>query len=104
MKPIRTVVHRPDMSVPITYIGGAADGSAGEPPAAEMVVTPKEPTLVELATNFAGAMAKWSARGWPTVDQAGYDARAAECAVCIHPDGRPMAIIAHTVPGRSSRG
>jgi len=77
----RLVIVRPDLAVPITHLGTQEE----TPAAAEPL---KEPTLVELATNFTGAMARWAAAGVPVVDQAGYDAREAECGVCEHWDGR----------------
>jgi hypothetical protein len=74
----RVVIHRPDMAEPLET-------------ATEVRREPlKEPTLVELATNFTGAMARWAAAGVPVLDQEGYDARAAACGACVHPDGRPM--------------
>lgn len=81
---VRRIIVRPDLFVPITHVGTKGDAPA--PPAVEL----KEPTLVELATNFGAAMAKWAAAGVPVVDQTGYDARAAACGACVHPDGRPM--------------
>jgi hypothetical protein len=79
----RLVIIRPDLNVPITYLGTPAEAQAAAEPL-------KEPTLVELANNFRAAMARWAAAGVPLVDQAGYDARAAACGACVHPDGRPM--------------
>jgi hypothetical protein len=44
--------------------------------------TVQSPTAVELAGNFAGAMAKWTAAGFPTLTQAQYDERKAVCDAC----------------------
>lgn len=41
-----------------------------------------EPTLVEMAGNFASATARWAGAGFPVVSAAVYAARAAACAVC----------------------
>ena len=46
-----------------------------------------DPTVVDLAANFATATAKWAARGFPVVDQATYAARAAICEACEYWDG-----------------
>lgn len=46
----------------------------------------REPSLVELATNFTAAMARWAKAGAPVLDQAGYDSRAAACATCEYWD------------------
>lgn len=44
--------------------------------------------MVELATNFAGAIAGWLAAGAPVVDQMTYDVRTAACEVCPYWDGK----------------
>lgn len=49
--------------------------------------TPAEPTLAELAGNFAEAMQRWSAAGFPTVTRADFDARSAVCEPCEYWDG-----------------
>ncbi len=49
---------------------------------------PVEPTLVELATNFTGAMAGWAKAGFKTVSRADYDARSAACEPCEYWDGQ----------------
>lgn len=46
-----------------------------------------EPTVTELAANFAGAMGRWTAAGFPTVTREAYDNRAAVCDACEHWDG-----------------
>lgn len=46
--------------------------------------TPPEPTIAELASNFTGALVRWSSAGFPTVDSATYAARAAACDACLH--------------------
>jgi len=56
-------------------------------PVPETVPAPPEPTLVDLATNFATATARWAAEGFPVVDQAVYAARAAACDACEYWDG-----------------
>ena len=48
---------------------------------------PPEPTIAELATNFAGAMSRWAADGFAVLDRAGYDARATVCDACEFWDG-----------------
>lgn len=45
-----------------------------------------EPTLVELSSNFAGAMARWAAAGLPTVSADDYRARSAACDACPYWD------------------
>jgi hypothetical protein len=47
----------------------------------------REPTLAELATNFGGALARWSAAGFPVVTPEEYGARSAICDACDHWDG-----------------
>lgn len=43
-----------------------------------------EPTALELAANFTGALARWSAAGFPTVSAEAYAARGAVCDTCAH--------------------
>ena len=50
-------------------------------------VLPKEPTLVEMAENFAHAVAAWSAIGFKTVSPEVYSERAAICDACQFWDG-----------------
>ena len=40
------------------------------------------PTVAEMASNFVGAMTRWAARGFPTVERAEYEARLATCQSC----------------------
>lgn len=46
-----------------------------------------EPTIAELASNFAGAIARWSSDGFPVVTAGQYKDRAAACETCEHWDG-----------------
>ncbi len=48
---------------------------------------PEEPTAVELAGNFVGAMARWSTAGFATVSAEDYAARGAVCDACEFWDG-----------------
>jgi len=48
---------------------------------------PDPPTAVELATNFAGAMARWAAAGFKTVDKETLDKRTEVCESCEFWDG-----------------
>lgn len=41
-----------------------------------------EPTVADLATNFAGATLRWLAEGAPVVSEASYTLRAAACSGC----------------------
>lgn len=47
---------------------------------------PAEPTLVELAENFAGAMARWGEAGFGTLTREQYDVRSAACDKCDYWD------------------
>ena len=47
---------------------------------------PEEPTLVELAENFAGAMARWGDAGFRTLTREQYDVRGAACDKCDYWD------------------
>lgn len=44
------------------------------------------PTALEMTTNFAGAMLRWSLSGFQTVTREQYDARIAVCNTCPHWD------------------
>lgn len=52
-------------------------GPPGEPPP-EL----PEPTIAELASNFAMATARWAAAGFVVVNPADYAARSAVCQAC----------------------
>lgn len=54
-------------------------------------IEPGEPTTLELAANFAGAMARWGAAGFATVSADTYAERAAICDACEHWDGSARA-------------
>lgn len=43
-----------------------------------------DPTVAELATNFAEALARWTLAGAPIVSAETYAARAAACETCEH--------------------
>lgn len=47
-----------------------------------------EPSTMELAANFAGAVGRWSAAGFPTVSAETYAARADACGACSFWDGK----------------
>lgn len=46
-----------------------------------------EPTVMELAANFVGAMERWATAGFPVADKAVYAARSAVCDTCEFWDG-----------------
>lgn len=43
---------------------------------------PAEPSTLELAANFAGAVGRWSKAGFPTVSAETYAARSEACDAC----------------------
>jgi hypothetical protein len=57
------------------------------PPIVIRHLQPVEPTILELLTNFAGAMERWSAAGFPIITQAQYDQRGKICSLCEFWDG-----------------
>lgn len=59
-----------------------ADPSVVPIPAPSRPADPPEPTVLELAANFTGAVAHWIARGAPVVSADEYEARAAACGAC----------------------
>jgi len=59
--------------------------TAAPAPARRIVMT--EPTVAELAANFAGAMERWSLAGFPTISPQTYAARSAACEPCDYWDG-----------------
>jgi hypothetical protein len=77
---IKTTILREDRRGP-----GPSTPSA--PPAILFPASLEEPTMLELATNFAGAMDRWARAGFPTVTAEVYAARAAACAACELWDG-----------------
>ena len=46
-----------------------------------------EPTLTDLASNFATATARWASGGFPVVGEAAYASRSAVCEGCEFWDG-----------------
>ena len=80
MNRIRTIIHAPHLT---RLPGGTAAPlrapSAAPPKRPIGPPLPPEPTPIELATNFAGAMARWAAAGFPTVTEATYQARSVQC-------------------------
>jgi len=46
-----------------------------------------EPSIADLASNFATAISRWTAAGFSTVTREQYDARAAVCDACEYWDG-----------------
>ena len=48
---------------------------------------PAEPTALELASNFASAVARWAAAGFQVASREAYDGRTAACAACEFWDG-----------------
>lgn len=48
---------------------------------------PAEPTVTEMATNFAGAMERWAAGGFKTASRDEYDVRSTICEPCEFWDG-----------------
>jgi hypothetical protein len=62
----------------------------GTPPPAPKPkkVAPYEPTLSELATNFAGAMKRWAASGFEVATEEDYRKRSAICEACEFWDGK----------------
>lgn len=70
------------------------NGSTIHPaPPVLQIMAPKlaEPTLADLASNFATAVQKWAAGGFNTVTKEDYGSRAAVCAVCEFWDGSARA-------------
>jgi hypothetical protein len=49
---------------------------------------PPEPTLTEMASNFAGAMTGWAKAGFKTVEREVYEKREAICLACSYWDGK----------------
>lgn len=47
---------------------------------------PPEPTVAALATNFAGALSRWTAAGFPTVSPEVYAFRSGVCDACQYWD------------------
>lgn len=83
----RLRVHRPDMDVPREADGRPAEGATEVPAPAgvEVAGAPvvlEEPGLVELASNFGGAVARWVVAGAPVVSEAVYRERTAACDAC----------------------
>jgi len=80
------VVHRPDMN--------PAPRPAPPPEAPEAPfqfpevrrTLPPEPSLLEMAGNFTGAMAKWFAAGLPVVKEEEYKRRTEICDRCSYWD------------------
>jgi len=73
-------------------VTGGRERPAREPaPGASKPVTPTalpEPTAAEMAVNVAQAAARWTAAGFPVVDQPTYDARTAACEPCDYWDAK----------------
>ena len=68
----------------VTAPGDAVAVVSAQAPAVQPL---HEPTLTELATNFAGAVGRWAAGGFATVDADAYAARSAICDGCTFWDG-----------------
>lgn len=49
---------------------------------------PLDPSPLEMARNFAGAMERWAKAGFETVDRETHGQRMAICASCPHWDGK----------------
>lgn len=89
-KPSRTIWRTLDGKVEVEVIPGQRPdftplgGPIPErpPESTRRAALPPEPTLAEMATNFAGAMVRWAAAGAPVVDEATYAARSAACDLC----------------------
>lgn len=56
-----------------------------------ITTNPPEPSVAELAGNFASAMGRWILAGAPVASQIQYYARAAICDSCPHWDGKARA-------------
>ena len=69
------IVHRPDLDIPPPRPPQATNISP--PP-----LPPEPPTLIEMVANFSGAMARWAAAGFPTVDAAELEQRLNTCRAC----------------------
>ena len=59
-----------------------ASKTAGASSAMARPVMPNEPSVADLARNFATATAKWADAGFPVAGSALYDARTAICEAC----------------------
>ena len=71
-------IHRPDLME-----AKVAPAQIPEQPLPQLSRSaPGEPTMAEMAVNFAGAVAEWSLRGFPVVTEEEYAARAAICDSC----------------------
>lgn len=57
-------------------------------PAKPASAGPAEPSTMELAANFAGAVGRWSSAGFPVVSPEIYAARAEACDGCRFWDGK----------------
>lgn len=79
------------------YIYGVGPGKTVEPlpcprpggnkAAAVAAAKPAEPTLLEMAENFAAAVDRWARSGFRTASPEVYAARSAICNACPHWDG-----------------
>jgi hypothetical protein len=77
---VNVSTHRPDY--------GPQPEQAEPPP----IITrppalPEPPTRIEMAANFAVAMARWGAAGFKTVNAEEYETRFATCEACEFWDG-----------------
>lgn len=45
------------------------------------------PTILQMVSNFATSITRWAKEGFPTVDEATFNARVAKCAQCPHQKG-----------------
>ena len=76
MEGIVTVIaiHRPDLDVPPPYPPAVPQEPIPE--------TPHPPTILEMAANFTGAMARWTAAGFPVVSAEVAEQRLTACQAC----------------------
>lgn len=84
------IVHRPDLNVtrprPAPPTPEEAAAAPFTFPEVSRNALPPEPSLLEMAGNFTGAMAKWFAAGLPVVPEAEYKRRTDICDACSYWD------------------
>ena len=76
---LRSHIHRPELGTPPPAAGVPALVPSG--PSPDPLV---DPTLPQLAANFAQATHRWAKAGFPRVKKRIYHARLATCRACPH--------------------
>lgn len=78
---VKSIVHR-DAAGAIVHEEKAGIITATTPAAEPL----HEPSLVELAVNFTGALSRWAKAGFPVVERDLFEARLKVCRACPHWD------------------